>query len=74
MELDLAPETEAKLNELARRTRRGTDDLLREAVENLVTYNTWFERKVKGSMEAAERDEVVADEDVRAWLERRERS
>lgn len=69
MELHLAPETEAKLNELARRTHRGTDDLLQEAVENLVTYNAWFEREVKQSIEVAEQGEVVADEDVRAWLE-----
>jgi len=74
MELHLAPETEAKLNELARRTHRGTDDLLQEAVENLVTYNSWFEDKVKASMAAAARGEVVADDRVREWLEQRERS
>lgn len=45
MELHLTPESEAKLNELARRTHRGTDDLLQEAVERLVTYNDWFEHK-----------------------------
>jgi predicted transcriptional regulator len=36
MELDLRPETQAKLNELALRTQRGTDALLEEAVEHLV--------------------------------------
>jgi len=69
MELHLSPETEAKLNELAQRTRRGTDDLLQEAVNHLLTYNEWFERKVKGSMAAAERGETIPDEEVRAWLE-----
>src|SRR5882762_4726320 len=38
MELRLTPETEAKLNELARRTRRATDELLGEAVDHLVAY------------------------------------
>ncbi len=33
MELHLTPETEAKLNEFARRTRRGADELLKEAVD-----------------------------------------
>jgi predicted DNA-binding protein len=33
MELHLTPKTEAKLNELAERTSRGTDELLAEAVE-----------------------------------------
>jgi ABC-type cobalt transport system substrate-binding protein len=43
MELILRPETEAKLTEMARRTHRGTDELLEEAVEHLVTYSGWFE-------------------------------
>ena len=74
MELYLTPETEAKLDDLARRTNRGTDGLLEEAVEHLVTYNNWFERKVKDSMAAADRGETVPDEEVRTWLEQREAS
>ena len=74
MELHLTPDTEAKLNELAQRTNRGTDELLEEAVDHLVAYNEWFERKVKDSMAAADRGETVPDEEVRAWLEQRERS
>jgi predicted transcriptional regulator len=73
MELRLPPETEAKLNALARRTRRGTDELPGEAVDYLVEYNDWFERKVRGSMVAAEGGQTVPDEEVRAWLDRRER-
>lgn len=72
MELHLTPETEAKLNELARRTRRGTDELLEEAVDYLVTYNEWFERKVQDSRAAIARGETIPDENVRAWLEARE--
>jgi predicted transcriptional regulator len=73
MELHLTPESEAKLNELAQRTHRGTDELLQEAVEHLVDYGAWFERKVKDSIVATERGEIVPDEDVRVWLEQRER-
>ena len=73
MELHLSPETEAKLNDLARRTQRGTDELLGEAVDYLVAYNEWFERKVRNSMVAAERNKTIPDEEVGAWLERRER-
>ena len=73
MELRLTPETEAKLNELARRTHRATDELLGEAVDHLVAYNEWFERKVRKSMVAAEENQTVPDEEVGAWLERRER-
>jgi predicted transcriptional regulator len=72
MELRLPPETEAKLNELARRTHKGTDELLEEAVDYLVAYNEWFERKVRNSMAAAE-NQAVPNEEVGAWLERQER-
>jgi predicted transcriptional regulator len=73
MELHLTPDAEAKLNELARRTRRGTDELVAEAVDHLVAYHEWFERKVKDSQAAVARGETVLDEEVRAWLEGRER-
>lgn len=72
-ELRLTPETEAKLNDLARRTRKATDELLGEAVDYLVAYNEWFERKVRKSMVAAEENQTVSDEEVAAWIERRQR-
>lgn len=74
MELHLKRETETKLNELAERTHRGIDELLEEAVEHLVTYHEWFEGKVKNSLAAAERGETVSDEEVRAWLDKWERT
>jgi predicted transcriptional regulator len=74
MELHLPQQTEAKLNELAQRTRRGTDELLEEAVEHLVAYHEWFEYKVNESLLAVRRGRTVSDEKVRAWLEQRERS
>jgi predicted transcriptional regulator len=70
----MTPETEAKLNELAQRTHRGMEELLEEAVNHLVAYNEWFENKVRNSIAAAGRGEVVPDEEVRAWVEQRERS
>ena len=73
MELPLTPETEAKLNELARRTRRRTDELLGEAVDYLVSYNAWFERKVRDSIVSTEGTPPIPNEEVSAWLERRER-
>ena len=73
MALHLTPESEAKLEDLARRTRRGANELLEEAVDQLVQYNEWFEGKVKKSMASADGGQTVPDEEVAAWLERRER-
>ncbi len=73
MELHPTPKTEAKLNELARRTRRGADELIEEALDHLVSYNEWFERKVRDGRAAIARGEAVPDGDVRARLEARGR-
>ncbi len=70
----MTPETEAKLNALVERTHRGKEELLEEAVNHLIAYNEWFEHKVKNSLAATERGETVPDEQVRAWIEQRERS
>jgi len=70
----VTPETEAKLNELAERTHRGKEELLEEAVNHLVAYNEWLDRKVKDSLAGVERGETVSDEDVRSWMEQRERA
>jgi predicted transcriptional regulator len=69
----MLPETEAKLNELAERTHRPKDELLEEAVNHLLAYNEWLEEKVKRSLAAVERGETVPDDEVRAWIEQRER-
>jgi hypothetical protein len=34
----------------------------------------WFEGKVKHSLAAAEQGQLIADDEVRAWLEKRERA
>ena len=73
MELHLTHETEAKLNDLAQRTSRGTDELLQEAVEHLISYNDWLEGKVRKSESAIKERGTVPHEDVRAWLDARTR-
>jgi len=71
MELHIQPETEAKLNDLVARTQRDRNELLEEAVNHLLAYNDWLEKKVSASVAAAERGEVVPDNTVRAWIDGR---
>jgi predicted transcriptional regulator len=73
MEVHITPETEAKLDDLARPTHKGRTQLLGEAVDQLYAYNDWFERKVGDSRAAVEGGGTVPDTEVAAWLERRER-
>ena len=44
-----------------------------EAEDHLVGYDEWLARKVGDSITAAGRGEIVPDEDVRAWLQRKKR-
>ena len=73
MELRLTAEHEAKLNALALRTRRDTNERLSEAVDFLVEYNEWFDRKITACLEDVEANGAVPDEDMAAWLESRKR-
>jgi len=66
------PQTEEKLSQLASDMHLAKDDILDEAVDHLLAYNSWLRGKVSESLAAAERGEVVADEDVLAWIEKRE--
>ena len=72
MATTLKPEMEAKLIQLAERTHRSKDEALEEALNQALAYNVWFEEKVKEGLAAVERGELVSDEDVLAWIERRE--
>ncbi len=74
MATTLKPEMEAKLSQLAERTHRSKEEALEEALNQALSYNVWFEAKVNEGLAAVERGEVVADEDVLAWIEERERS
>jgi predicted transcriptional regulator len=74
MEMQMPLETEAKLDALAQRTHRSKEELLEEAVQHLLVYNEWLERKVENSLAATEAGRTVSDEQVGAWLRERERS
>ncbi len=72
MGLRITPETEARLDELALKMRRDKNDLVQEAVNNLLSYNEWLEQKVNASITAAEGGQVVANDEVHRWIESRE--
>ncbi len=72
MATTLKPEAEAKLSQLAERTHRSKDEALEEALNQALAYNDWFEKRVKEGLAAVERGEVVPDEDILAWIEKRE--
>ena len=70
MEVYLTPHQESGLNELATATGRGTDQLVQEAVDRLLAYNTWFKEQVQVGLDQMSQDEFVDDEEVLARIER----
>jgi predicted transcriptional regulator len=70
----IKPEDDENLAQLAERTHGSKDEALEDSLNQALAYNDWFEAKVKEGLAAIDRGEVVADEDVRAWIEQRERS
>jgi predicted transcriptional regulator len=47
MEVHLPEQQEARLNALSAESGRGTDELVQEAVAQLLTHNEWFRAQVQ---------------------------
>jgi predicted transcriptional regulator len=74
MEVQLTPETEAKLQELAARTGRDTAHVVAEAVDRLFEYDDYFIEAVELGRAAARRGELLDHDQVVQRIERMLRS
>jgi len=70
MEVNLKPELQAKLEEVATQQGRDTHSLVEEAVQRLVDYDQWFVREVEKGLAQIERGEVLEHNEVGARLEK----
>jgi len=70
MEVHLTPDQLDQLNKLASSTGRCADELVQEAVDNLLAYNEWFRKEVEVGLAQVRRGELVDDEEVRARIDR----
>jgi predicted transcriptional regulator len=70
MEVHLLQNQEVQLNELSARTGRGTDDLVQEAVAQLLAQSEWFKRQVQIGMDQISRGEGIEAEEMDARVER----
>jgi predicted transcriptional regulator len=69
MEVNLSPETEAKLARLAGESGRNAEALAREAIERLVDYDAWFVGEVEKGLAQIDRGQVLTHEAVGARLD-----
>jgi predicted transcriptional regulator len=70
MEVYLPQNQEAQLNDLATQTGRGTDDLVQEAVAQLLAHSELFKQRVQIGIDQIERGEFIEEEEMDARVER----
>jgi predicted transcriptional regulator len=64
MEIQLAPDLQAKLTRLASESGRDTQALIQEAIERFVDYDEWFLREVDKGLAAADQGQFLEHEDI----------
>jgi len=70
MKIQLNPDQEARLTELAARDGRKADDLVREAVDRFLDEEARFAEAVRLGLVAAENGDFVASDEVWASVDR----
>ena len=70
MEISLAPELEAKLNQIASETGKGANQVVQELVANYLDHDEWFKREVKKGLSSLDDGKSVSHEEVRRQMER----
>jgi predicted transcriptional regulator len=70
MNVELPATQEVRLHELAARTGRPIDELVREAVAKLLGDDEWFQEQVQVGMDQIARGEFIEEEEMDARVER----
>ncbi len=70
MEVNLNPDLQARLSQLAAQQGRDTEALAREAIERLVDYDEWFIREVDKGLAQVKQGKVLTHQEAGMRLER----
>ena len=70
MEVQLLRNQEVQLNELSAKTGRGTDDLVQEAVAQLLAQNEWFKQQVQIGIDQISRGEGIDEAEMDLRVEK----
>lgn len=65
--------TRARLQALAKTTRRTSSALANEALEQYVAHQDWLTREIERGVQAANKGKLVPDSTIAAWIETLER-
>jgi predicted transcriptional regulator len=70
MDIELLPRQVAELSEIGSQTGRGTDDLVREAVDQLLCEREWLRREAQVGIDPVDRGEFLEEEEMATRVER----
>jgi predicted transcriptional regulator len=70
MEVHLSQNQEVQLNELATKTGRGTDELVQEAVAQMLAHAERFKQQVQVGIDQIARGEFIEEDEMDARVER----
>ncbi|MCU1331236.1 MAG: hypothetical protein JWM08_228 [Candidatus Angelobacter sp.] len=71
MEINLTPEKEALLRQVAARTGQDTAEVIQEAVDRLLDHDIWFVQEVEKGQSQAARGNLIEHDEVVARIEKR---
>ena len=74
MQVDFTPEQLQRLSQIAAHVGTNPENLVKDAALRLVDEDERFRAAVREGIAAADRGELIDDQEVRQWLEERERS
>ena len=74
MEVHFTPDAQTQLQQLAAREGKDAARVVEETVTRVLQRRAQFLEAVEQGIAAADRGEFVEDDEVRRWLEERERS
>ena len=74
MEVHFTPDTQAQLQQLAASEGKNAAQVVEETIARVLEKRAKFLEGVQRGIDAADRGELVDDDEVRRWLEERERS
>ncbi len=68
MEVNLTPDTQAKVNRAAAANQSSAAEYVQELVEHYVDHDTWFRQQVNEGMDQLDRGEFLTHEEVKARM------
>jgi predicted transcriptional regulator len=69
MEVNLNPELQAKLAQIAAENNSGTEEYVRQLVEHYLDHDAWFRQKVKTGLGQLDRGEFVTHDEIGARID-----